>query len=81
MVFHMKRKTTLSIDEQIMRRLKQEAARRGTTLSELVETALRRLLETPEGRGRQRALPSFDGGRCLVDVTDRDALYRTMDGT
>ena len=39
MVSHMK--TTLLIDDQIMRRLKAQAAREGRTLSQLVEAALR----------------------------------------
>ncbi len=25
-------------------------------------------------------LPAFDGGKLLVDVADRDALYRAMEG-
>jgi hypothetical protein len=36
-------KTTLEIDEAVMRELKARAAREGRTMSELVETALRAL--------------------------------------
>lgn len=36
-------KTTLVIDDQVMTQLKQEAAAKGKTMSELVETALRQL--------------------------------------
>jgi hypothetical protein len=36
MVFHMNSKTTLTIDERLMREVKAEAARRGVTMSELV---------------------------------------------
>ena len=76
MVFHMK--TTLNIDEGVMAKLKQEAARRRKTMSELVETALRRLLEaSPENR-ELPSLPSFDSGGHRVDVADREALYRAM---
>ncbi|MDH5643664.1 MAG: ribbon-helix-helix protein, CopG family, partial [Gemmatimonadota bacterium] len=39
-------KTTLNIDDTVMARLRKEAARTGRTMSELVETALRRLLQT-----------------------------------
>ena len=67
MVFHMK--TTLNIDEGVMAKLKQEAARRRKTMSELVETALRRLLEaSPENR-ELPPLPSFDSGGHRVDVS------------
>ena len=51
MVFHMK--TTLVIDDQIMSRLKQEAVRRNTTISQLVEAALRSFLRKPP---REQAL-------------------------
>ena len=43
MACHMK--TTLNIDDSVMRRLKREAARQGRTMSEMVETALRLLLQ------------------------------------
>ena len=78
MVHHMK--TTLNIDDTVMARLKREAARSGRTMSELVETALRRLLSSAPEAPALPALPSFDGGRLLVDVADRDALYRVMEG-
>ena len=78
MVCHMK--TTLNIDPGVMARLKQEAARRGTTMSELVETALRRLLRSPSRVVDLPPLPTFRGGSELVDVANRDALYDAMDG-
>lgn len=78
MVFHMK--TTLVIDDTVMMRLKEEAARSGRTMSELVEVALRRLLDDTGARRSPAPLPSFDSGGALVDVADRDALYRAMEG-
>jgi len=78
MVFHMK--TTLNIDDTVMAQLKREAARQGRTMSELVETALRRLFQTRKSRGELPALPTFDSGGALVDVADRDALYQAMEG-
>jgi hypothetical protein len=78
MVFHMK--TTLVIDDGVMRRLKQEAARQGLTLSELVEAALRRMLDPAETERRSLPpLPVFNGGRLLVDIANREALYAAMD--
>ncbi len=78
MVFHMK--TTLNIDDSVMARLRHEAARSGRTMSELVETALRRLLQSRRDRTVLPPLGSFDGGGALVDIADRDALYRAMEG-
>ena len=74
--FHMK--TTLTIDDAVMKALKREAAARGRTMSELVETALRMLL-----RGKRRSadlpeLPVFDGGSARVDIANREALYDFM---
>ena len=76
MVFHMK--TTLNIDDGVMKRLRLMAARSGRTLSELVESALRRFVEEPPPARELPALPSFDGGAKL-DPADRDALYRAME--
>lgn len=79
MVFHMK--TTLVIDDHIMKRLKIEAVRQGKTISELVETALRQLLESPRKKSAKLPpLPSYKLGGALVDIADRDALYQVMEG-
>jgi hypothetical protein len=78
MVFHMK--TTLVIDDRVMTRLKEEAARRDTTISELVESALRAFLRKPRRRSDLPSLPSFDTGGALVDVNDRNRLYEAMEG-
>jgi hypothetical protein len=78
MVIHMK--TTLNIDDTVMARLRRESARTGRTMSELVETALRLLLQTRRQSAGLQPLPSFDGGGALVDLADRDALYAAMEG-
>jgi hypothetical protein len=72
-------KTTLNIDETIMTRLKEEAARRGKTMSELVESALRMLLEEKKDRKVPPGLPSFHGGVPRVNIANRDALYDLME--
>lgn len=77
-VTHMK--TTLNIHDSVMKRLKREAARRGCTMSELVETALRGLLDRPRASRALPPLPTFDGGGVRVDISDRDALYAAMEG-
>jgi hypothetical protein len=77
MVSHMK--TTLNIDDSVMAKLKREAAKRGCTMSELVETALRLLLQSKKPAGDLPPLPSFKSGGELVDISDREALYRVME--
>jgi len=73
-------KTTLNIEDAVMDRLRAEAARRGTTMSELVESALRCFLRQSRREVRLPELPSFDGGGCSVDIADREALYQAMEG-
>lgn len=73
-------KTTLNIDETVMRRLKREAARQDRTMSELVETALRLFLQRTPKQDALPPLPAFDSGGELVDIADRDALYQAMEG-
>lgn len=79
MVIHMK--TTLNIDDSVMQRLREEAARQGKTMSELVEAGLRRVLEepVPETDQVREPLPQWRSGGAFVDVADRDALYERMD--
>ena len=74
-------KTTLMIDDDVMRRLKEEAARRQTTISALVGDALRSLLDTrDEERSVLPPLPTHDLGAARVDIADREALYQAMEG-
>ena len=77
MVFHMK--TTLVIDDQVMKRLKQEAARQNRTISELVESALRAFLKPAKRSPKLPPLPTFNSGGHLVDISNRDELYKVLD--
>jgi hypothetical protein len=73
-------KTTLVIDDTVMQRLREEAARRGVTMSALVEAGLRRVLdERPAHADTLPPLPRWDSGGARVDVADRDALYELLD--
>ena len=76
-------KTTLNIDDSIMRQLREEAARRGITMSALVEAGLRRVLAVPTVTGSEPytlpPLPTWRSGGFRFDIADRDALYRIME--
>ncbi len=73
-------KTTLEIDEGVMRRLKARAASEGTTLSEVVEGALRAYLKEADRPPKELPpLPTWNSGGFLVDIDDRNALYDAMD--
>ena len=80
-VCHMK--TTLNIDETVMQRLREEAARRGTTMSALVEAGLRRVL-AEDGAScappdNLPPLPVWRSGGLRVDIANREELYRMLD--
>ena len=78
-------KATLEIDGLLMQQLQDEAQRRGATVSALAEAGIRNLLgedapavsdgaELPE-------LPLWCGGDLLVDVANREELYRVLDAS
>ena len=76
-------KATLEIDDSVMERLREEAPRRGTTISALVEAGLRYVLakHAPVNypAGELPPLPSWDSGGHLVDIDNREELYRVME--
>lgn len=73
-------KTTLNIDDIVMGRLRQEAARTGQTMSALVEAALRLLLDRESEPAELPPLPRLSSGGALVDIADRNALSDAMGG-
>ena len=73
-------KTTLNIDPSVMARLKREAARRGCTMSEPVESARRLQLQPAKTRTEPPPLPTFESGGHVVDSAGRERLYHGMDG-
>ena len=77
-------KTTINIDDGVMNRLREEASRRGVTVSALVEAGLRWVLdESRETGGDGKSLPelpSWSSGGTQADIADRDELYAEMEG-
>lgn len=75
MLAHMR--TTMNLSDDLMRRVKQEAAARGTTVTALVDEALRRLLEDRNDEADVRVrLPVVSGRGPLpgVDLHDNASL-------
>jgi hypothetical protein len=72
-------KTTLIIDDSIMAHVREEAARQGCTISEMVDEALRLMLDRHPETEPLPLLPSFASG-AQVDIADRDALHEVMEG-
>ena len=81
MLLHMR--TTLRLDDDLMRAVKKRAAETGRTITELVERALRDLLarEQQARRGYKFRWVEVEGDvQPGVDILDRDALIDRMEG-
>lgn len=75
-------KATLHLDERVLRRAKDCAARDGVSLARFVEDALRARLASVRGTGRPRRLRLeivTGDSPPKVDISDRDALYDVID--
>ena len=73
-------RTTIDLDDKLFRELKVEAARRGTTMRDLVNEYLRRGKATRQRRYRFRW--KTERGRLLpgVRLDDRESLLDLLDG-
>ncbi len=80
-------RTTIRLDDRLLRELKKHAATRGRTLTAVIEDAVRQFLaRTVTGDGRPKAPPfrviTFKGRlRPGVDLDDSAALLDLMEGT
>ena len=75
-------RTTIRIDDDLYRRAKASAARRGLTVGQLIEDAVRMALRPrASGSGEVPDLPVFGGSGTMpgVDLADPRALRDTMD--
>ena len=76
-------RTTIPLDDALLREAKQEAVRSGMTLTEFIEEALRERLARTAGTAgpRARVRPKTVGGRGLrpgVDLDESAALLDLM---
>ncbi len=76
-------KTTLNLDDQVLKNAKEEAARSGITLTAFVEQALKaQLLQKSESvsyRFRPKVIKGTKPPN--VDISERDALYEVIDNS
>ena len=74
-------KTTLNLNDEVLRRSKETAARQGITLTRFVEDALALKLSGSRKKPQFRlALRTVQGTRPPnVDISDRNALYDVID--
>ena len=76
-------KTTLNLDDQVLKNAKEEAARTGITLTAFVEQALKaRLLQESESVSYSFRPKVIKGSKPPnVDISERDALYEVIDNS
>lgn len=76
-------RTTVNIDDRLLRQAKLEATRTGRSLGGVVDDALRLLLAPPARRraAPQLELPAFGGSglRPGVDLEDKEGLAALLD--
>jgi len=76
------KRTTISFDDDLLRKLKSEAAAKGVTLSDFVNSLLKQAMgnKTKQGQFKLR----FTGWKADVqpgvDILDRDKLFDLING-
>ena len=74
-------RTTLKLDEDLLRGLKEKAAREGTTLQAVANDLLRQGLTAPVTRDYRLEILTWKADlQPGVDLFDRDALFDLMEG-
>lgn len=73
-------RTTLNLPDALAEEAKERAAAEGRTFTSLVEEGLRMVLAGRDEHPAHEPLPTFrGGGRQLVDLEDKDALWEILD--
>ena len=74
-------RTSMNLPDGLLAAAKKRAEAEGTTVTGLVERALRDLLAKPSAGASVKSLPTYDApqSRLLVDLSDHDALYAALD--
>jgi hypothetical protein len=75
-------RTTISLDDRLLAQLKKRAAESGTSVSRLIEQAIRLLMRTPPAGKRQDRfeLVTFgDGGRFSLKNIDKTSALLDAD--
>jgi hypothetical protein len=75
-------RTTFNVEDELMKRVKKRAAETGSTITEVVEEALRVAVagQAPStARFTLRWNPVSGRTRSGIDLADRDSLYEAME--
>ena len=71
----------MNLPDGLLAAARRRADAEGTTVTSLVERALRDLLAKPPEKPATERLPTYGApqSRLLIDLSDRDALYAALD--
>lgn len=74
-------RTTLNLDDELLRRARAEAARKGATLTSLIEDGLALLLDRRQAERGTHTLPVWRGSRVLPEINfdDSSAVWEILD--
>lgn len=74
-------RTTIDIDATVLRELKERQSREGKTLGQLVSELLAASLHADPEPAAEPFSWRSGKMRARVDLTDKEAVYRALDGT
>lgn len=69
----------MNLPDSLLEAARDRAREEGRSVTSLVEEALRNLLEGRSQATGQRILPTWSGGRLLIDLDDKDAVWAALD--
>ena len=69
----------MNLPDSLLQAARERAASEGRSVTSLMEEALRRLLEEHSARPVPAKLPTWKGGRLLIDLEDKEALWEILD--
>jgi len=75
-------RTTIYLDDHLLKRVKEAAARSGRTMTAVIEDAVRQSMEQTPSRARKAVRLTTVGGKGLrkgVDLDDTASLYDLME--
>jgi predicted transcriptional regulator len=77
----MSSRTTIRLDEHLMRQLKERAKREELSLTGIFNKAIREWLRTPAKQPKRKPFvqKTYDMGKALIDITHTNALLDEWD--
>lgn len=72
-------RTTLDLDPTVSRELRRRAKHEGKSMGQVASETLARAFADTSGEAQPFEWKTYDMGLPLIDLEDKDALYRILD--